>query len=480
VPRELALLLAVAATLALAWSLVTAPLQGPDEVTHVSYVQQLAETGRGPFPDRGDGNVSTELRTALERLDLGALVGAPQARPPRGALQRSEWERLSAAITAEQRADGTGPSPLARNPQLYYAYEAVPYLVLRDADLFDRLTAMRLANAALFVVTVLLAWLLAIELFGPASRLRATVAAATVALWPMLTFMAGVVNPDTALVTAYTALALLAVRLVRRGPTLGRVVALCAAASACLLVHGRGLASVGVVLVALVAAAARHRPPLRAMAAWGALGATVATVPLVVSKLLLAPGSGGGLYGGEANLGRTFSVKDFLSQTWQFYAERLSFMTPRLGPEYGYRQVVVERFAGGIFGSLEVLYPPWVYDLIQYAIIGLAIALWTAVVLRRDRLRHAWPVLAVLGALAIGLMTLLHLASYRALVGGSPDPLVTGRYLLPLAPLVAVTLAWLIGELPRRARAATAGGLVIVLLLMQLGGLGMTFVRFHV
>ena len=41
VPLPLALLLAVAALLVLAWTFTTTPLQGPDEPEHFGYAQQL-------------------------------------------------------------------------------------------------------------------------------------------------------------------------------------------------------------------------------------------------------------------------------------------------------------------------------------------------------------------------------------------------------------------------------------------------------
>lgn len=480
VPRELAALLAVAAVLAVTWAIALVPLQGLDENIHVSYAQQLAETGQGPFFDRGTFTISTELGIALETLNLRGVQGNPGARPARTELEERMWRERAAGVTEAQRKDGTGPSPLARNPQLYYAYQAVPYLVLQDADLFDRLIAMRLANALLFVVTVLLTWLLATELFGRRARLQVTLATAVVALWPMMTFMAGTVNPDTALATAYTGVLLLAVRLLNRGFSFGRVIGLFVAAAACLLVHGRGVPALGIVAVTLVVTFLRHRGPGRRVAAMAGAGALAGLAPILLSKVILTPGSGGGLYGSEVNIPtETFSLKGFASQTWQFYFEKLSFMSPRLGPDFGYRQVVVERFLGGAFGVLEITYPTWVYDLLQVGVVLAVIAVWTAAVVHRDRVRRAWPVLLIVAAMALGLLLLLHLASYRALLSG-PDPLVTGRYLLPLAPLIALALAWFVGVLPRAARGLAAGGLLTTVLLLQLGALGMTVVRFHV
>lgn len=479
-PPELAALLALAAVLAVAWAVVVPPLQGPDEFTHANYAQQIAERGQGPYFDRGERNLSTEIGAALHEFNLQPLIGVVSARAPSGDLVEQRWSERQAGFTDAQRADGTGPSPLARSPQLYYVYAAVPYTALGGGDLFDRMMAMRLAGGVLFVLTVLLTWLLAVEAFGRAARLRATVAATVAALWPMLAFMGSVVSPDIALAAAYTLVALLAVRLVRRGPTLGRVLALALGGATAMLVHGRGLAAVVVVAVAVAVAWLCHRPPLRLVVAWSAAGAALAAVPLALSRVLLPSSTAGGLYGGEANFPQgAFNVREFIVHTWQFYFDRLAFMEPRRGPDFGYRQVVVERFVAGVFGSLEVTFPAWVYDVTQLGVIGLLIVLWTALVVHRARVVRRWPTIAVLATLAVALMLLLHAASYRALLGAD-DPLITGRYLLPLVPLIALACGWLVTAFPRAVRGPAAAGLVSVMLLLQLGALGITVLRFHV
>lgn len=478
-PVELRALLAVALIIGVGWAVVLPPFQGPDEITHTNYVQQLAETGEGPAFDTGSGSVSTEIGVALEAMQLRSIIGIPSARPAQTEVEERHWNRLASRMPDELRANGTGPSPLARNPQLYYGYEALGYLALKDANLLDRVMAMRLLNVALFVLTVLLTWLLAREVFGRDRRLEVTVATGIVALWPMLGFMGGVVNPDTALTTAYTLTTWLAVRLLRRGPSFGGVVALCAAGAACMLVHGRGAPAAAIVLAALAVSAVRAGSRRRDLLKWSAVGLVVAVVPLALSRLALPSTTKGGLYGGEVYLGSKFNIRGLLSQTWQFYFDRLSFMSPRLGPDYGYRQMFVERWITGVFAGLEITYPTWVYDLVQYGVIIVLIALWTSAVVHRDRLRRDWPVLVVLATAVVALLVLLHAASYRALTGG-PDPLITGRYLLPLTPIAAVALAWLVGVLPRPARDLVAGGVLATFLVLTLTGLGIAVVRFHV
>ena len=72
VPAPLALLLAVAAVLSLSWSLVTAPMQGPDESDHIGFVEHLAETGKIPSATTGDGAYAIDQQVAL---GTGYVVG---------------------------------------------------------------------------------------------------------------------------------------------------------------------------------------------------------------------------------------------------------------------------------------------------------------------------------------------------------------------------------------------------------------------
>src|SRR5947208_1893488 len=84
-------------------------------------------------------------------------------------------------------------------------------------------SAMRLASVLLGVLTVGLTWLLAAEV-TPRIWVR-FVAAAFVALHPQLTFIGATINPDALLAAASTAFVLVAVQLVRRGPSPRRMLA---------------------------------------------------------------------------------------------------------------------------------------------------------------------------------------------------------------------------------------------------------------
>jgi hypothetical protein len=166
-----------------------------------------------------------------------------------------------------------------------------------------------------------------------------------------------------------------------------------------------------------------------------------------------------------------------VNTTWHFYFPHLPFMSPRIGPDYGYRQVFIESFFGR-FASLEVAYPAAVYELIQAAcaigIAGLAVAAsrrWAAV-------RRRWRQIVALVAVTVPMLALLHTASYRALLGG-PDPLITGRYLLPLVVVFGLTTAFVITSLRPRASAALGALVLSGLLALNITGLILTLARFY-
>ena len=150
------------------------------------------------------------------------------------------------------------------SPPLYYVYAALPYLATYPLDFFDREFAMRLANIPLLLVLVALTWAIAGVLL-PRRSLQ-LLATAAVALNPQLTHLAAVVNPDLFLATLWAAFFYLAIIVVTRGPTRGRVAGIAALSVASCLTHGRGIAIVvpaAFVFVAGVVAMAPAEPAHR-------------------------------------------------------------------------------------------------------------------------------------------------------------------------------------------------------------------------
>ncbi len=479
VPAPLALVLAAAAIAALAWAMVLPPFQGPDESEHFAYVQHLAETGKAPSSTEysGAGSHSSEQAFAMDRLGLRMLMGSPEARPLWDPVELGAWERFEKGVGPSQRSDGDGLNPIAKNPPLYYAYEALAYRASPDTSLFGRLFVTRLANVLLFLVAVVCAWLAAAELTG---RLWArTLTAAVVAIQPQLTATAGIVNADTLLVTIWSAFTALALRTLVRGPTLRRVLGLSALAAASALTHGRGLALLPAMAVVVAIALWRHRPATREALRWSGAGALVLVAGLALFRLFTSTQGGGSLYGNQTDYLRQggFGIWGFVSQVWQFFLPKLPGMPAAIGPDYGFRQMYVETFFGS-FGWLEVRFPGRVYDLLHAAVLLGLVALVVALVARRRELRDRWHVALGLAAICAALVGLLQLVSYLALLGG-PDPLIVGRYALPLIVPFALAVTFVATSLPRRL-GPLFGALVVAFgIVLQLSGLIITVERFY-
>jgi hypothetical protein len=476
VPLGLWILLAVAALHGSAWAFVTAPLNGPDETSHVAYVQSLSEAGEGPKRGEGNGAWSSEVNMLAEELYLFSTRGQPGARP---AWERADDARRDLAkLPKSGREDTTGGNPAAINPPLYYAYATVAWKLSPDRSLLGRMTAARLATVLLMVIAVLLVYLLAAEVFTREwPRFLAT---AIVALHPKLGHTAGQVNPDLMLVVFGTGFLLAAARLVQGGPTAGRLAAVALTAAGGVLAHPRGLYLLPGAVLAVLVSGYRTRPSTATAAkALAGVGA-VLVAGFLVAFLYSRGHSGGAAFGGNAPSASGFNVREYFSYLWQFYLPKLNFFTATFGPPggYGYRQFYIETFFGG-YANFEVNFGPRVYDRLQIAAFVGLIGLYTAVVVRRREVLRRWPLVLVLGATFVGMLMQLHLTSYSSLRNGGIDVVITGRYLLPMIALFGITVAFTIGSLPRRI-AAPLGGLVLgASVVLCLGALGMTLTRFH-
>jgi 4-amino-4-deoxy-L-arabinose transferase-like glycosyltransferase len=473
-------LLVVGALQSLAWDVSLPAFQGPDESAHFGYVQHLAETGQIPSSSGPASSSSTEAASALGELNLEALVGNLTAKPAWTPADLALWHRVERSLPHGAATDGSGPNPIAKNPPLYYGIMAIPYRLLLWLPLLKRMFLMRLFSSLFYLATIALTWLIAGELFGRV-RWKQTLAAGAVALQPKLAFMSALINADTLLIMLTTAFLLAALRLVRRGPTIGRVLAASVLAAATSLTQGRGLVTIPVLAVALLATWIRYRPSARVtLSGAGAAAGTLVTAFLAYLAFGHSSGSAS-LYGGQVSEVNTgpFNFRQFLSSIYQFYFPRLPGMHPRLGPAYGYRQVFIETFYG-TFASLEVVFPQRASEVLQaLSAIGL-VGLGAACVVNWRRLVRAWPTVLVLLTLFVVTMALLHYTSYRALLGnGRTDPLITGRYLLPMVSLFGVAIAFTVGSLPRRVGPYVGASILSLGVLLSLAGIGLTMARFY-
>jgi hypothetical protein len=473
------MLLAVTALQTVAWALVTPALQGPDESAHIAAVERLVEHG-DLEPKADTSGLPRELLLLADIERTGPLVGNRDARPAWDAFDERQYDAAVAALGDHARdfiEPKTGPPTRgdSRNPPLYTLYEAVPYALAHGAPLVDRVTVMRLAGIPLAMITVAACWLLAAELI-PGSGLAPLVAGGVAALQPERAFLDGVVNPDGLLVALVSLLMLASVRLVRRGPSARRIGVLAGLSVVIMLTHARGTIFVPVAGLAVLLSVpwGSMHGRRRALLIGACVGAIAA---LIGAYVLMADVLGVSATGASTYPSKSFSARQFVSYVWEFYLPRLPFMDPPLGGDYGFRQVYVETF-WGTFGSLEVRFPTWAYDLLEGATLlllaGLAASLLSW---RRSVVRH-WREAVVLGAFVVAPIVSLHVIAYRLLRVDPTDPIIVGRHLLVLIAPLSAAVALVVTRLPPRAAAYVAAVVLASLAVMDLAGLGSSFMRF--
>jgi hypothetical protein len=480
VPAPLALLLAVAAVLSLSWSLVTAPLQGPDESDHVGYVEHLAETGKIPSAAAGEGAYAIDQQVALGAGFL-SMYQNRLARPPWTTESEEAFRKAQSGLPDNARKTGDGPNSVGKNPPLYYLYEAAGWKLAFGAGFFGKLFVLRALSGLMLLVMVAFTWLVAGEVFGR-RRLPQTVATGVVALLPMAGFMSGIVNTDIMLAAIWSGFLWLALRTARQGLTWQRSAGLAGVTALSVLTHGRGLALVPVLLIVLAVTWLTHSKSLRTTLQAAAGSGVVLLAGLGLYKIIVSASGGGALFGGEVNVGSrsAFSVRQLVSSIWQFYLPRLDSMVPRIGPQgFGYRQFFVQQYFGGVFSSFEVFFPYVVYDAVQVAVFVLLLALYTIGAVRFRTVWPHWPKIAILGGAAICLVFFLHLASYRARANGGASPLIVGRYLLPMTTIVGIAVAAVVAGLPRRAGTVVAALVLVGMVALSLGALAINVERFY-
>jgi 4-amino-4-deoxy-L-arabinose transferase-like glycosyltransferase len=468
-PAPLLVLLALCVVEALTWAVVVPPLSGPDEVSHVAYVQKIVEAHEIPWV-RGESTdrrppYSTQLSDAIIVGGITPVDANRSGRPLGTKVDEELWAAREAGHDRADRADGGFTSAL-KNPPAYYLYESLPYLAASSLGIFDQVFVMRMANVPLFLIAVIFVWLTAGELFARRRWLQ-VLATAAAALQPLLTHLAATVNPDVFLTATWSVALYLMVIALKRGLTARLIGALVVLAALSSLTHGRGVALVGPVLLTFGLALwkARRpgvRPAGRSAVALAAVGVLVGTALLVAIALKGAITASG--------------VRQFGSYLWQFYLGRSDFLQP-IGPDYGFREVSVDRFFGG-YAQFEIGFSPAINDALWWGMIVIA-ALAVAGLLKRGPLGERWDVAVVLVSLPLAALALVHATAFSIVVGSTGDPVITGRYLLPLIPLYGIAIAMAVSWLPRRAGIAAGGALLATLVLIQLGAMGNTLERFY-
>lgn len=454
---------AVAVCNAAAWSLVTPAFQVPDEPAHFAYAQSLAETGRPP-PRPPALTLSREQATLMRDTGFGSVEATT--------YRAAAWSRHQ-----ERTLDADLARPLPRRlavlageaepePPLYYALQAIPYRLAHDESLLDRMLLMRLFSALLAGVTALLCFHFVRECL-PAKRWAWTVGGLSVALVPMLGFIAGGVNPDALLFALSAALFLCIARAWRRGATMRLALTLGLLIAAGMSTKVNFYALVPGALLGFTLAARRttlawdlrvvRLAGAAALLAFGLFAAGVAFEALAWQRSIMAARP----IAPESHVG----LWSHVGYIWQVFLPRLPFQPRTALAEPGYQQLF-ESFVGA-FGQMIVWFPRWVYRLLAAGL--LLVGLLVVRMLHADPRELRWRRGELLGyaAMAGSLMVLIGLSAdlRRHLIG-----IVQGRYLLPLLPLLGALLA--LGARGAGERWGRTVGVAIIAAVAALGVFG--------
>ncbi len=476
IPVPLAALLCVVLLVGVTWALFVPPIQAPDEVSHVGYVQSLVE-GPGLPGKPGRAPLSTEQFAAQTASNTNQTAANPAVRPAWSPATWQAWRRQDARLPRTSRADGGGAgNTAASNPPLYYLYAAVPYLATRGDDFFARFTAMRVMSVLWLLVTTLGAWLLAGEIFAR-DRLLQLVAAASAGLLPMVTFISAQIGPDTMLYALWSLALWLGVRILKRGLATAPAVALLGVTGLAVVTKTTSYALVPAVLLALGIGAWRIRDERPRVARTTGLALAALLAPIAV-WFAAAHGLG---HDTTAQLSASSSgptnVKQLFDYLWQYYLPPLPFMARFPFAEPGlplYHIWIVQGW--GAFGWLETRFPGRAYTLLAVVTVLIAVAALARTFVTRTQVDRA--VAAFLLTAGLTLLAALHWTDYHSFTGGRGN-FMQGRYLFPLVAILGLVVAQALSWAHGRVRAAGAGALLGALVVLQVLSLGLIATRFY-
>ncbi len=459
VPRAAWICVAVACINAVCWSLISPPFQITDEPSHFAYVEHLATTGTLPTSNEEVFSpAETEVLRALKYLEVREL---PQNHTIATGAEQSHLEKVqSTPASSESQAAGVA----AEQPPLYYLLETIPYHL--GSTILARLALMRLLSALMAGVTALFAFLFLRETL-PGAGWAWTVGGLGVALFPLLGFMSGSVNPDAMLYAVSAALFFVLARAFRLGLTPGRAAAIGAVIAVGVLtkVNFIGLLPGAALAVAILA---RRVARVSRPRAYRSLALTIGVAASPVALYLVICALSG--HFAVIDIGPTGlqlvttngSVFGKLSYLWELYLPALPGMHVYFHGVSTTRQLWFDGLVGR-YGWLDTFFPGWVYDLALIPAALIAGLCLRELARHRDALAARVAELTVYIVMAVGVMALVGASDYLAYpkdIGAYVEP----RYLLPMLVLFGAVLALAARGAGRRWGPAVGALLVLVIL----------------
>jgi 4-amino-4-deoxy-L-arabinose transferase-like glycosyltransferase len=455
----------IAALNAACWSVVTPAFQVSDEQSHFAYVKQLAETGE--LPRSSVLPFSQEEQIAMADLHFLQVLKEPG---PRTIASQAEQTRLQLdlARAALLPRDGSESANVATSePPLYYAVEAIPYLLAYHGTLLERLEWMRLVSALMAGFTALFAFLFAREAL-PAEPWAWTTAGLGVALAPLLGYMSGAVNPDSLLFAVSGALFFCLARVFRRGLTrrLAAATGLVIAVGVLTKLNFFGLlpgAFVGLLILSWRVARVSRLEAVRRLLIACVIAAGPAMLALAIALLAhhnVLPAASSRLL----DFAQNGSIAAKLEYAWQLYLPPLPGMVSDFPDLLTTRQIWFNGFVG-LYGWGDTSFPAWVYDAALIPTAAIACLFIRTIVARRMALRAHAGELCVYVLMCVGVMAMIAAESFVEFprAGASYAHV---RYLFPMLALLGALLALAARGAGRRWGPAV-GVLIVMLALAQ-------------
>jgi len=473
---------AVAFLNVLIWTFVIPPFQVPDEISHFGYVQYLAEEGRPP-PQGPIGQYSPQEQNTLDALSFVVVSGHGEQR---GIMNSVEQQGLREELASSGSPVGEGGSSSATDqPPLYYALEAVPYLLSPSREILARLELMRALSALMAALTVLCIYMFLRELM-PGTPWAWTVGALLVAFQPMFCFIGAGVQGDNLLFLASAATFLGLARAFRRGLSTKRAALIGLATVAGVLAKLTFIALLPGIALALALLAWRAWPSGKGQALRSlAVASAIVVIPALAYGILNTSvwHRGGVTAGGVAGAttstnapGQIINFRETLDYIWQLYLPRLPFMYR----EFSYYPLITTWLDGtvGQFGWLDYTFPRWVYTVAHWLFAGLGVLALVTVVRMRSAIRPWLGMLVCFAVMTVGLLAAIGDAGihYRA---STNDVFEQARYLFPLLAFYGLFMVLAARGVGRRWAPALGAALVVLAMAHGLFAETLTISRYY-
>jgi 4-amino-4-deoxy-L-arabinose transferase-like glycosyltransferase len=445
---------------ATAWSLIVPPFEGKDEADHFAYVVDIVENGTLPENGQPNGVYSAKETLVLEALHYPEVVHSPQNT---AITSEAEQRTLIEANNFNVSQRGSGEAGIATaEPPLYYAVQAIPYLMARGNILLQS-QLMRLVGALFGALTALLTFLFLREIL-PRARWAATVGALCVALQPLLAFMSGSINPDSMLIPVAAAVFLCLARAFRRGLTrrLAVVLGIVLAVGFLTKLNFVGLAVGAYIGLAVLAVrGVKASGPTKLLSPLLAAVIGVSPVALYVLRNALASHATLGIASRNPSLLDPSSLLRALTYTWQLYLPRLPGMTHYFEGILTYKDIWFDRSVG-FYGWMDTMFPGWVNNVALVPAAAVALLFGRELFLRHHALRRHLPEFGVYVSVIFGLLLVIGVWSYQSDILEHQPAFGEPRYLLPLLPLLGGVMTLAVRGAGRRWAPVIGAGLVVL------------------